>query len=71
MLVLAMSDNWPTEQHIDNVAHNGEPDAPVYELGDQLYRVNPVGVYALYWTGKKWQESASIKNDWLIIKGLK
>ena len=63
--------NWPTEQHINNVAHNGEPDAPVYELGGQLYRVNPVGVYALYWNGKKWQESASIKNDWLIIKDLK
>ena len=57
--------NWPTETMIDLVAHNGEPDAPIYELGGQLYRVNPAGGYSLYWNGKKWGESQAVTNDML------
>jgi len=35
----------------------------IYSIGDTLYRVNPVGRYALYWNGKAWRESATVTND--------
>ena len=58
--------NWPDDTHIINVAMNGECDQPVYEIGETLYRVNPVGGYALYWNGRKWGESAAVTNDMIL-----
>ena len=55
--------NWPTDDHITNVALNGEVEEPIYSIGDTLYRVNPVGRYALYWSSKAWRESATVTND--------
>ena len=61
--------NWPTETHINNVAHNGEVDEPTYRIGDTLYRINPVGNYSLYWSGKKWQESQRMTNAAVRLNG--
>jgi len=62
-----MSDNWPTDDHITNVALNGEVDEPTHEIGSVLYRVNPVGEYALYFggRGRGWRESACVTNEML------
>ena len=60
-------DNWPDETAIDATAHNGECSEPIYEVGETLYRKNPVGNYSLYWSGKKWLESAKVTNDMLGV----
>jgi len=62
-----MNNNWPTETMIDLVAHNGEVDEPTHEISGVLYRVNPVGGYALYFAGRVrgWRESACVTNDML------
>lgn len=59
--------NWPSDDHISRVAHNGECQEPIYEVGETMYRKNPVGAYALYWSGKKWLESARVTNDMLEV----
>jgi hypothetical protein len=68
-----MSDNWPTETAIDNTGLNGEVDAPTYSIGSVLYRVNPVGEYALYFggRGRGWRESACVTNEMLNSGELK
>jgi len=60
--------DWPeSETAIDNTGHNGEvPEFVTYEIGETLYRVNPTGGYALYWSGSKWCESASVRNSQLL-----
>lgn len=62
--------NWPTETAIDNTGMNGEVDTPTYRIGDTLYRINPVGSYALYWSGKKWQESQNVTNRTVMTAGV-
>ena len=58
--------HWPEHsQNIDHAALNGEIEEVIYEIGKVLYRKNPSGGYALVWTGRKWIESSSVKNDWL------
>lgn len=55
--------NWPEEKAIDNTGLNGEvPEYLTFEIGETLYRKNPTGDYALYWTGKAWRESATVTN---------
>ena len=61
--------NWPTDDHITNVAHNGEVQEPTYEMLGNLYRINPAGNYALYWSGKKWKESAMVTNGAIRLYG--
>lgn len=61
--------HWPEETHIDNVAHNGEVDAPVYRIGCTLYRINPAGTYALVWNGKKWMENQHLTNAAVRLNG--
>ena len=58
--------HWPEHsQNIDHAALNGEIEEVIYEIGKVLYRENPSGNYSLYWNGKAWRESATVKNDWL------
>lgn len=64
------ANNWPDDAHINNVAHNGECDAPIYQLGSSYYRVNPVGHYAIVWTGRKWMESQNITNELVLKQGI-
>lgn len=64
-----MNNNWPTDDHINNVAHNGEPDAPTYKIGLTLYRINPVNNYALYWNGRKWIENQRVTNAAVRLNG--
>ena len=61
--------NWPSDDHINNVAHNGECDEPVYEMLGHLYRINPVNNYALVFTGKKWTESQRVTNEMVRLNG--
>lgn len=61
--------NWPTENHINRVAHNGEVQEPTYKIGLTLYRINPVNNYALYWNGRKWSESQSMTNAAVRLNG--
>ena len=68
--MLAMNNNWPTETAIDNTGMNGEVDTPTYRIGDTLYRINPAGSYALYWSGKKWQESQRMTNAAVRLNGV-
>lgn len=65
----AIVNQWPSETMIDLVAHNGEAQEPTYKIGLTLYRINPVGNYALYWNGKKWQESATVTNAAVRLNG--
>ena len=78
MQVLAMSDtemyakataDWPTDDHITNVALNGEADAPIYHLMGKHYRINQVNCYALVWTGRKWIENQRVTNDCVLLNG--
>ena len=61
--------NWPNDEHISNVAHNGEVDAPTYKIGLNLYRINPVNNYALVWTGRKWMENQMVTNAAVRLNG--
>ena len=66
----AAANNWPDDAHINNVAHNGECDAPIYQLGSNHYRINPAGHYAIVWTGRKWIESQNITNELVVKQGV-
>ena len=61
---------WPTETHINNVAHNGEQDAPVYKYNGLLFRINPVGGYALYFHKGTWRESQRVTNNMVRTNGV-
>lgn len=63
--------NWPeTETAIDLTGINGECAEPTYRIGNLLFRLNPVGRYALYWNGKSWRESAGVTNDRVLELGV-
>jgi len=64
-----MSD-WPTDDHINQVALNGEVDAPTYEISGVLYRVNPAGRYALYWHKGIWRQSMTTTNERVLTEGV-
>ena len=61
---------WPEHDDvITGVAHNGEVSEPVYRIGCTLYRINPVGTYALVWNGKKWMENQRLTNAAVRLNG--
>lgn len=65
-----MTDNWPDDTHITNVAMNGECDQPVYMINGLQYRINPVGGYALYHHKGTWRESQNITNNMVRSNGV-
>lgn len=62
--------SWPTDDHISNVGHNGEQDAPIYEYNSMLWRMNPVGRYALYFHKGTWRESQQDTNEKVLADGV-
>lgn len=57
---------WPIKR-TDIVGANGNT-AEHYErtINGTRYRVNPAGMYALYWSKGAWKENATITNKELI-----
>lgn len=62
-------DNWPSETMIDLVAHNGEVQEPTYLIDETLWRINPVGNYALYWHKGIWRMSGYMTNAAVRLNG--
>ena len=61
--------DWPTDDHINNVAHNGEVQEPTYLIDETLWRINPVGNYAFYWHKGSWRMSGYMTNAAVRLNG--
>ena len=61
--------DWPTEDAINNTAHNGECDAPTYKIDNTLWRISPAGLYGLYWRKGSWRVSGYMTNADVKLKG--
>lgn len=62
---------WPEhETAIDNTGRNGECDAPIYHYNCLDWRINPVGLYALYLHKGAWRESQQTTNAVVRLNGV-
>lgn len=61
---------WPDETAIDLTGINGECDAPIYKYNGLLWRMNPVGRYALYFHKGTWRESQQDTNEKVLAGGI-